>query len=276
MSNVGFYKASLLRTNIRAVIGKAGDFYFRLLVNQRLYINAVVALIAFLTASAVIGPPNAKGALFLFLIFWIAAIAYDLIELYKKIYDSVLGKSFLVVLFSLCTNFSIVLSSQIVNEIVGVDPSKFPHTVALLSILSIPFFVAAGFGVLYFIVLLLTPFLLLFHALPDDKAKEVLVPGYSAKSNVPYRKTTSAVQFLSFAVFCGFVFNLSQKVMHNYETFLTDTARSFLFQLEMYPKAQCAIKSGSRAAFIGDEKILLGEKKPSGIVFTVQECKSVP
>ena len=232
----------------------------------------MVMLIVFLISSAILRPQDARSMLTIFLAFWIAAICYDLITLYKKVYESVLGKGFLLILLSLCTNFAIVLSSQFVNDISGVDPSKFPHTIALLSILAIPFFIAAGFGILYFGLLLATP-LLMFHTLLDDKAKEVLIPGYSNPA-IPYQKTTRAIQFISLAVFCGVVFSQSQKVTRSYETFLTDTARSFLFQLEMYPKAPCAIDPGSRAAFLSDEKILLGQKSAAGIVFRVRECKS--
>lgn len=265
---------TMSRTAIRNALTKVRDGYFRLQVNQRLYINATVMLIAFLISSAFLAPQDAKGVLIVFVAFWIAAIGFDLMALYKKVYESLLGKGFLVVLLSLCTNLAIVLSSQLVNDIAGVDPSKFPHTIALLSILSIPFFIAAGFGILYFGLLLATPLLLMFHTLPDDRAREVLIPGYCASLSIPYQKTTRAIQFISLSIFCGFVFTLSQKVSRSYETFLTDTARSFLYQMEMYPKAPCNIVPGSRAAFLDDEKILVGEKNSAGIVFKVRECKS--
>ena len=169
----------MTRAKIPTIANKVRDGYFTLRVNQRLYVNAAVTLVAYLMTLAALGPQSARGMLFIFFAFWTAAIAYDLIALYKKVYETVLGKTFLVVLFSLCTNLSITLSSQLVNDIVGVDPSKFPHTVAFLSILSIPFFVAVGFGIVYFSLLVLTPLLLMFHAIPHDKAKEVLIPGYS-------------------------------------------------------------------------------------------------
>lgn len=262
------------RTAIRNTLIKIRDNYFRLQVNQRLYVNTIVILITFFTVSVVTGFKGAKSVYFVFIALWIAAIFYDLIALYKKVYESVLGKGFLVILLSLCTNFAIVLSSQLVNDITGVDPSKFPHTIALLSILSIPIFISAGFGILFFVVLLASPLLLMFHTMDEDKAKEVLLPGYSASPSIPYQKTTRIIQLISFAVFCGLVFSLSQKVMRSYETFLTDTARSFLYQMEMYPKAPCGIKAGCRVAFLGDEKILIGEKNSTGIVFKVQKCKS--
>lgn len=264
----------MFRTTIPNTLAKVRDEYFRLQVNQRLYINATAMLMIFLISSAVLGTQGTKGVLIIFLTFWIAAICYDLVTLYKNVYASVLGKGFLVILLSLCTNFAIVLSSQLVNDISGVDPSKFPHTIALLSILSIPFFIAAGFGILYLGLLLATPLLLMFHTLPDDKAKEILIPGYCASPSITFQKTTRAIQFLSLAVFCGLVFNLSQKITRSYETFLTDTARSFLYQMEMYPKTTCAIKPGNRAAFLSDEKILIGEKNAAEIVFRVRDCQS--
>jgi hypothetical protein len=196
-----------------------------------------------------------------------------LIGLYKKIYESVLGKAFLLLLLSLCTNVAIALSSQLVNEIVGIDPSKFPHTIALLSVLSIPFFIAAAFGILYALLMVTSPLLLMFHSLPDEKMKEVVIPGYSTKPSIPYQKTTRIIQFISFTFFCGFVYAMSHKVTKGYETFLTDTARSFIYTMEMYPKAPCVLEPGSKVAFLSDDKILVGTKNSTGITFKRSECK---
>lgn len=263
-----------IRDILANAFSKFQQGYFQLQVNQRLYVNAAVGLVAFCVASAILGEAKAKGILFIAIAFWMAAIFYNLISFYKKIYESVLGKGFIVLLFSLCANLAIALSSQLVNDISGVDPSKFPHTIALLSILCIPPFVAVGFSILYGFLLFATPLMLMFHALPDEKTKEVLLPGYSAHQVTPYYKTTRVIQFISLAVFCGFVFSLSQKVMRNYEIFLTNTARSFLYQLEMYPKTPCGIEEGGRAAFLSDEMILVGIKNSAGITFKVQECKA--
>lgn len=263
----------MFRTAIRDVVAQMRKDYFQLQVNQRFYVNAIAMLIVFLLSSVVLGAQNATGVLYIFLVFWIAAICYDMIASYKTIYETVPGKGFLVLLFTLCTNFAIVLTSQLVNDIVGVDPSKFPHTITLLSILSIPFFIVAGIGILYFVLLLVTPFLLMFHTLPDEKSKEVLFPGYSTRPSIPYQKTTLAVQIVSFAFFFGVVLFFSQKVAHSYETFLTDFARSFMYDWEMYPKAPCVIEQGSRAAFLGDEKILVGVKSSTGIAFNIRECR---
>ena len=260
-------------SNVRDVIAAVGDNYFRLHVNQRLYVNSFVLLAAFVAASPLLGAEAAKGLLFLFLAFWVFAIGYDLIALYKKVYETVLGKALLVVLFSLCANVAIVLSSQVVNDIVGVDPSKFPHTIALLSILTIPFFIVSGFGILSIVMFIIIPIFIMVHTLHDEKAKSVFFPGLASTETVPYPRTTRLIQLISFAVFCGVVYSASQKSSKSYETFLTDTARSFLYQFEMYAKAPCSISSGSRIAFLGDGKILVASKNGAIVTFKVLECK---
>jgi hypothetical protein len=268
-------RPALLLPTTNGLLSRLKAAYFKLQVNQRLYLNAIVLLGIFFLYSSVLGLTNSytKGPLFLFLAFWIAAICYDLIGLYKKVYESVLGKAFLILLLSLCTKIAMTLSSQLVNDITSNDPSKFPHTIAIFSILCIPFFVAAAFSILYALLMVASPLLLMFHSLPDEKMKEVVIPGYSTKPSIPYQKTTRIIQFISFTFFCGFVFSSSQKVMKSYETFLTDTARSFIYTMEMYPKAPCVLEPGSKVAFLSDDKILVGTKNSTGITFKRSECK---
>jgi hypothetical protein len=177
---------------LKRCLSKAQKVYFSLHVNQRLYINTIISLIIFIVGFK-LGFTWTKGFLFIFIGFWIAVITIELLTLYKKIYESVLGKGFLIILLSLCTNFAIVLSSQYVNEIVKIDPSKFPHTITLLSTLSIPFFVVIGFSLLYFILLFVTPLMFIFHTY-DDKTKKVLIPGYLPNKLIPYHKITRFIQ----------------------------------------------------------------------------------
>jgi hypothetical protein len=261
-------------TTIKNIFAKIRDGYFGLRVNQRLYINAVAMLILYLVSLRIFGFQETLGLLLIFFAYWIAAICYDLTLLYEKVYKFSLGKAFLVILLSLCTNFAIVLSSQLVNNITGIDPSKFPHTIALLSILSIPVFIAAGFIALYFVLTLGSPLLIVFYGLYDNKGKEILIPGYPNSPSVPCQGITRTIQFVSIALFCSVVFSLSgnEIVTRSYIKFNLDTARSFLYNLEMYPKTLCGIEKDSRVAFLSEEKILVGKKSPTGIVFKVRAC----
>lgn len=249
------------------------DRYFCLQMNQRFYVNAGVTFLIYLVISQVLPPEKAKGLFGLFFLLWVIAISFDLLALYKKVHDSILIKAGLIVVASLCTNFALVISSQIVNEITGIDPSGFPHTVALLSILSIPVFIAAGLGISLLLLLTLSPVFIMLCAYPNDKIHEVLIPGYSANTEIPYPRITHTVQVVSFAIFCGYVLYFAEKTANGYITFISDTARSFLYQWEMYPKAPCNMPKGARVAFIDSETILVAEKNSSGITFNLQECK---
>jgi hypothetical protein len=263
-------------------LSKLQGGYLRLQVNQRLYVNAIVLLIVFLSSAVILGTSELRGVLFLSFAFWAAAICYDLLALYKKVYENLLGKAALLLLFSLCTNFAVVLSAQVVNNIVGVDPSKFPHTIALLAILYIPFLAAIGFYILfnvfYLILALVSPLLLVFHiVIPDGKAKTILLPGYAPPKEIPFRRITIFVQFVSIAIFCYVMFGLSTNVnvMQSYTQFLSNTASSFLYHWEMYSKTQCNVEPGTRVTFVSDDRILVGTKDLSGISFKLRECTSL-
>lgn len=263
------------KSSIAEIVKNIHTTYLSLNINQRLYINALVTFLFFLLSLGVLDKNNAKGFFYLFCIFWFFAIVNDFLAAYKRIYETVIGKGFLILSLAICTNLSIALSSQLINDIVGIDPSKLPHTIAFLSILLIPIFITLAIGVLYFMLIVISPLLFMFQFSLDDKAKEVLVPGYSATPKIAYQKQTRVVQVISFIVFCGFIFSASQKALPTYEKFLTKTASSFIFNMEMYSKAPCVIEKETKVAFIADGIVLIGSKTPAGFLFKTQECKAL-
>lgn len=264
-----------IKAKTRQLIVKIREHYPKLRVNQKLYINAIATLAVFGLIELVLGIATARSFFFVFLAFWVWAIGYDLIGLYKRLYKKPLGKAFFLLLLALATNFSIMLGSQVVNDVVGVDPTKFPHTVALLSIMNLPVLLAMGMTVVYGCTLVAAPFLLMFHTLPNEQTKQILVPGYATPENYPLHKTTLAIQFVSIGVFAGFVLALAGKFEKAYNESLTHAAREFIFVMEMYPKAQCALPKGTRAAFVADEKVVTAARAASGINFEPpRDCKT--
>ena len=266
-----------LITSVRGIASRISQVYPTLRTNQHLYINAIATLALFGIVDLVLGAITARPFFFLFLFFWVWALGYDLVGLYKRLYKKPLGKAFFLLILALGTNLSIVLSSQVVNSIVGVDPSKFPHSVALLAIMNIPVFIVVGLVAIYGAILIATPFLLMFHTMPNEQVKRVLVPGYSTPENYPFYKTTVLIEIISIAFFAGFVVTMMTKLGNNYDRFESHVASEFIFQWEMYPKAQCVIPTGSRAAFVSDDKVLVAARTASGIDFgQPRECKPGP
>lgn len=262
-----------LSDSLRKAISKIQTSYSSLAVNQKLYVNALLFLLLYSLFPKAINPDLDKGILSLFLIIWVTAMSCDLLTLYKKVYETLVGKAILLLVFTALTNVAISLSAQVVNDVTGVNPSSFPHTQAILAILMIPLLAVGIGGILYFGILILSPFIFMFH-ISDDELKRFIIPSYSISYKINFLKTTRIIQVVSIIVFFGLIYSLSQKISRNYSTFVSESARFFVYNMEMYSKAPCPIEGNGKIAFIGDDKILVGFKSKSETVFRLAECKT--
>ena len=137
----------------------------------------------------------------------------------------------------------------------------------------IPLLMVVISAFLYISILIIGPFILMFHFSEDD-FKKLFIPGYSATNEVNYLKITKIVQVVSLTIFLGLIYSYSQRVNDNYSTFVSDAARFFVYNIEMYSKAPCVIEKNAKIAFIGDDKILVAINNKSETVFKLAECKS--
>ena len=265
-------KKIVLFAALKKVIIKVQDINGLLAINQKLYIKALMFLIIYLLFPKAMNPELDKVFLALFLLTWISAIGYDSLNIYKKIYETVVGKAVLLLLLTMFTNIAIGLSAQVINDVTGVNPSSFPHTQAILAIFMIPLLMVVISAFLYISILILGPFILMFH-FSDDDFKKLFIPGYSVTNKVNYLKITKIAQVVSLTIFLGLIYGFSQRVNDNYSTFVSDAARFFVYNIEMYSKAPCVIERYAKIAFIGDDKILVGIKNKSETVFKLAECK---
>ncbi|MGV3581651.1 MAG: hypothetical protein ACO1N8_05030 [Methylophilus sp.] len=258
----------------KKTLAKAKEAYELLAVNQKLYIKALGILLVYLLFPTAINPDLEKGILGLFFLVWISAISCDLITMYKKIYETLIGKAMLLLLLTIFTNVAIGLSAQVVNDITGINPSNFPHTQAMLAVLMIPLLIVGMGAFLYFAILILSPLILMFHISGEDY-KRFFIPGYSMTNKLNFLKITRIVQVVSLIVFLGIIYSASQKISNNYSIFVSDSARFLVYNMEMYSRAPCAIEGGGKVAFVGDDKVLVGFKNKSKTVFKLAECKTV-
>jgi len=107
------------------------------------------------------------------------AMARELLSLFTKIWDTMLGKSIVLVLYAIVANFTLSLSAQKINMIVGVAPSELIYTQGLTTLMMLPFwilllsvlaltfvFVGSQFKSIFFGLLRL---LRLHHIKPENK-----------------------------------------------------------------------------------------------------------
>jgi hypothetical protein len=259
---------------IKGAIVQAKNNYGLLAINQKLYIRAATVLLFYLLFPKAIDANLEKSLLHLFFLFWLWAIGYDLLTIYKKIYKTLLGKGFLILLLTIFTNIALALSGQVVNDITQVNPGNFPHTQTVLAILMIPMLVIVLGAFLYFVMLIFSPLLLIFH-ISDNDFKRFFIPWYSASTEIKYLKITRAVQTTSIIIFFGLIYSLSHKIDEKYTVFVSNSARFLLYNFEMYSKAPCVIENGVKIAFIEEDKILVARRNKEGnTTFKLAECKT--
>lgn len=253
---------------------KLNSFYIKLNVCQKNYLNAIIFFGLMLMWCILFGFNNSKYLLLIFIFFWSTAIIYDFVSIYNKIYSSLLGKAFLLLCFSLCTNFSVAISGLVINDITGVAPTNFPHTMVLLSIAIIPFLTILVMGVIYLILILSAPLLLMYYFIFDDDFKKIIMPGFVIANKIFLYKTTRAIQTVSFACYFGFLYGFSHLIINDYNQFITTQTTKFIYTFEMYSKSPCQINSDMKIAFIGDGNVLTAKKENSRTYFKVMECNA--
>lgn len=171
------------------------------------------------------------------------------------------------------TNFAISYAGQVVNSVVGGDPSKFPHTVAFASILLTPILAVIGFSIFYLISVPILVIVLLLILTGDEKAKVFLFPGYVSQPKSIFARVTVGVQLISFACYGAFIYSWGQSGIKDYDSRVTAASSWFLLNMEMYAKSQCDVDNGQRVAFMDDGKILIGWQDGQGYHFDLQDCR---
>lgn len=263
----------LTRHTSTQIINKIKEIYIKLNVCQKNYLNSIFFLSLMLIWSIPFGFKSSKYLLLIFLLFWTCAIIYDFLSIYKKIYSSLLGKIFILLCFSLCTNFSVAISGLIVNDITGVAPNNFPHTLVLLSIAIIPFLAVIVMGAIYLILIISVPVFIVYYFFFDDDLKKIIIPGYEIPERIYLYKTTRIIQAISFCLYFGFLYSFSHLIINDYSRFITVQTTKFIYAFEMYSKSPCQIDKEMKVAFIGDDNILTAEQGPILTSFKLVPCK---
>jgi len=257
---------------VRQFRAKTWESYKALQPNQCSYVNAMLFAILYLLFKY-FDWELYKGFMGLAILFWGMAMTADLLGFYKAVSETLLGKLVLMLGVAMGTNVAIAIAAQIVNGLIGADPSKFTHTIAFTSVLvAVPLilvlltmFLFLGVGVLAFFVM--------FHFLPDENSRLMMFPWYKPRENVQYRGITALVQAISLLAICTFAYQWLQGGQTGYGEFLENRTRWFLYSFEMYQKAPCQLEAGERIAFLDGGRVLIGSEVADEISFAIRECK---
>jgi len=213
-----------------------------------------------------------SGAFF----FCFCGVIRDLIILFEKLWSSILGKALIILGTALSTNFAFALSSQTLNSIIGVDPSKLTYALSYTSILTIPILIAIGV-IAAFILLALLGTLYFMLSIVNDDAKETpllskVLPTFSERYQIP----TTIVRLIFFTLVLNTTHSYFNQNSSDYNNFIVTSASSFIYHFEAFSKSRCIVNEGDKVIHINENEIVVArldiEKK---YTFSLERCKPV-
>ncbi len=248
--------------------------YVELSRSQKFY-AASIYLIPFWALSLLFPFETMTKSLFLgYVCLGVLGVISDILIIYKKIWSSLLGKGVIIVTYAMLTNFALSLSSQAVNSIVEVEPSKLLYSISFVSLLTIPFLISLCSAVLFGVLILFGQFYFFFLVLAKDLKKiPALAPMFPEKLE-PYEIPTMIVRFIYIGVLLNFVFNFFQIFSPSYDKFVINQASRFIYNFEAYSNSRCKLKNNEKSILINDKEIVIAKKLPDGSYsFNLQACE---
>lgn len=202
-------------------------------------------------------------------------IASDLLIIYKTIWETIIGKALLLLMFAFATNLAYSVSSRAVNEIVKFDTSGLSYTVNFVAFLLVPIFIFIGASIIFAIVLVAGQIYLMIalHSehLRNNKCLGSLIP----KQIESYPGITFSARFVAYPVILGFLIASGSQATPAYTKFIERTAASFIFHVEAAHYSRCKTLPSERVIKVNDQEIVVVTNIDGAITFSPKKCVPV-
>jgi hypothetical protein len=248
----------------------------QLSISQSLYVISILSFLAFYALNLIGLESHAEPAFSGALLFCFFGVINDLVILFKKLWDSTLGKALILLGVALSTNFSFAISSQLINSIIGVDPSKLSYALSYVSLLTIPILIGLS-SIAFFVVLILLGQLYFMLSMVGKDVKEVpllskIVPAFSEIYQIP----TMVVRLIFFTVVLSTTHSYFKNNSSDYSSFVIVSASAFIYHFEAFSKSRCLVNEGEKVIPINDKEIVVARKNDDKkYIFSLELCKPI-
>lgn len=248
---------------------------------QRLYRNIValgftVALLGYLGAGHWL--PYLLWAFFAYCIY---VAVHDGLRWYHAFSAHTLGKACITLIFAATSTLAYAMARQEIAMAIQVVPTNFTHTSLLMAIFTIPFLIVFSGGLIYATSMVASAFIIpvLFMARSAPKGmKAWLLAENIQDSSMKYVMTTKVFQLLFYGVLGLALWQQGGPAMQRYETEIQKWLPAAVYNLDMYPGKECALKLGEKLAPLGDAKFLVAKRLENGDInfFPPMKCDDTP
>ena len=202
-------------------------------------------------------------------------VASDILIVYRKVWETNIGKGLILVIYAAATNFAYALSSQIVNEIVTFESSKLIYSINLVAVMLLPLFVLAFTYLVFAVIFIFGQFYMLMIAHAEQFKTDECLKHIIPEKIESYAFRTFFVRFFVFPSVLGFYWSISGHAMPAYGNFVENTTKAFIYNLEAKKFSRCKLSKGQKVIEVNDKEIVVVEKLSGGYLFSPQVCSPI-
>ncbi|MCZ0741819.1 hypothetical protein ACOV11_11755 [Vibrio natriegens] len=200
----------------------------------------------------------------------ISGLVFYLIGATEKLTSNVFGKTIASIAVIGCTTFNLAMAHSFVNFALEAPVSPFGYTVTISAILSIPYTASLflAFGFVFWLMVILVTSIIPLYQLPlhklfvFSKIKKLL----NDNPLVLIGRLFSATVLFSIAI--GFL-----KDNQGYMDATSGFTRWFAYNLEMEKFSYCDVDENQKVAYLGSNKIVVGQEQGDTYKFKVRDCE---
>jgi len=196
----------------------------------------------------------------------------DLLAIYKTVWDTIIGKGSLLLVYAASTNVAYAMAARIVNELVKFDTSTLTYSVNLVAVLLAPAFILLGTCAALTVVLVLGQFYLMTTTYSKQLRENKCLSRMLPQSAEEYPGITFAVRVVVFPIVFGMLWASVPRVAPGYGKFIEETATAFIFNFEASHYSRCEIEQNSRAIRVTEKEIIVVSHSGNGYRFEPKKC----
>ncbi|WP_368172633.1 hypothetical protein [Aeromonas sp. R2-1] len=202
-------------------------------------------------------------------------IVSDLLIIYRKVWDTIIGKGVILISYAMCTTISYAFASQLVNEIVAFDSSKLTSSITFTSILLIPVFILGFSFILLVGILVFGQFYILFGSLSNNFNNDECFKKLAFASAENYPKASFISRCAIYPIVVSFFLFFGSDLMPAYGKKIEYWTSWFIYNLEAVKHSRCKVGDlNSKVININDSEIIIVNEINGKFIFTPAKCIS--
>lgn len=209
------------------------------------------------------------------LLLLLSGIISDLLIIYRKVWDTIIGKGVILISYAMCTTIAYAFASQLVNDIVTFDSSSLTNSITFTSILLIPVFIL-GFSFILFIgIMIFGQFYILFGSLSKNLSNDECFKKLAFASAENYPKASFISRCVIYPIVVSFFLFFGSDLMPAYGKKIESWTSWFIYNLEAVKHSRCKVDDlKSKVININDNEIVIVSEINDKFVFTPTKCIS--